>query len=97
MARSLESQFAVTGRVFAAVMAERAARLAGITGLLAQDFAFKRAVATYDSDTLASMAANERYRHIDLLWITDAEGNLLADFAGRARRGRSGGGGRSYE
>jgi adenylate cyclase len=89
VARSLESQFAVTGRVFAAVMAERAARLAGITALLAQDFAFKRAVATYDSDTLASMAGNERYRHIDLLWITDAAGNLLADFAGRVERGRA--------
>ena len=88
VARSLEAQFAVTGRVFGEVMAERAARLAGITGLLVQDFAFKRAVATYDSDTLASMAANERYRDIDLLWITDADGKLLADFAGRVPRGR---------
>lgn len=83
VARSLEAQFAVTGRVFAEVMAERAARLDGIAGLLAQDFAFKRAVATYDSDTLVSMAGNERYRAIDLLWITDAQGALLADFAGR--------------
>ncbi len=92
VASSLESQFAVTGRVFGEVMAERAARLAGITGLLAQDFAFKRAVATYDSDTLASMAGNERYRDIDLLWITDADGNLLADFSGRVPRGRAVGG-----
>ena len=89
VASSLEAQFAVTGRVFAEVMAERAARLAGITSLLVQDFAFKRAVATYDSDTLASMAANERYRDIDLLWITDADGKLLADFEGRVPRGRA--------
>ena len=88
VARSLEAQFAVTGRVFGEVMAERAARLAGITGLLAQDFAFKRAVATYDSDTLESMAGNERYQDIDLLWITDADGKLLADFAGKVPRGR---------
>lgn len=89
VARSLEAQFAVTARVFGAVVAERAARLRGIAGLLAQDFAFKRAVATYDSDTLASMAGNERYRDIDLLWITDADGHLLADFAGKLGRGRA--------
>lgn len=89
VARSLEAQFAVTARVFGAVVAERAARLRGIAGLLAQDFAFKRAVATYDSDTLVSMAANERYRDIDLLWITDADGALLADFSGRLARGRA--------
>jgi len=80
--RSLTRQFAVTGRVFTALLDERAQRLSGLTESLARDFAFKRAVATYDSDTLVSMAANERYRAVDLLWITDAGGTLLADFAG---------------
>lgn len=88
VARSLESQFAVTARVFGAVMAERAAHLAGITGLMASDFAFKRAVATYDTETLVSMADNQRYRDIDLLWITDADGRLLADFARRVPAGQ---------
>jgi len=87
--RSLEAQFAVTSRVFGAVMAERAAHLAGITGLMARDFAFKRAVATYDTETLVSMADNQRYRDIDLLWITDAEGKLLADFARQVPAGKA--------
>jgi len=87
--RSLSTQFAVTGRVFNALLAERAQRLATLTGLLARDFAFKRAVATYDTDTLTSMAANQRYREVDLLWITDATGKLLADFAGKVEIGRN--------
>ncbi|MEO8605085.1 MAG: adenylate/guanylate cyclase domain-containing protein [bacterium] len=86
--RSLATQFAVTGRVFNALLAERAQRLVTLTGLLARDFAFKRAVATYDTDTLVSMAANRRYREVDLLWITDASGKLLADFAGKVQAGR---------
>ncbi len=85
--RSLSAQFAVTGRVFGALLAERAARLSGITGLLARDFAFKRAVATYDADTLRSMADNAQYRDVDLLWITDPDGRLLADFAGKVAPG----------
>ena len=86
--RSLSTQFAVTGRVFNALLAERAQRLASLTGLLARDFAFKRAVATYDTDTLVSMSANQRYRDVDLLWITDGAGKLLADFAGKVETGR---------
>lgn len=90
--RSLSAQFAVTARVFRALMDERAARLRGITGLLARDFAFKRAVATYDTATLVSMAGNRSYRDVALLWITDADGRLLADFAGKVEPGRAVGG-----
>jgi len=86
--RSLLAQFAVTARVFRALMDERTARLRGITSLLARDFAFKRAVATYDTETLISMAANRSYRDVDLLWITDADGRLLADFGGAVEAGR---------
>lgn len=85
--RSLSAQFAVTGRVFGALLDERAARLSGITSVLARDFAFKRAVATYDTATLRSMADNAQYRDVDLLWITDPDGTLLADFAGRVAAG----------
>lgn len=90
--RSLTRQFTVTGRVFTALLDERAERLATLTEMLARDFAFKRAVATYDSDTLVSMAGNERYRAVDLLWITDASGKLLADFSGRRAPGLAVGG-----
>ena len=54
--RSLKRQFDVTGNVFRGLMAERAERLLGETSLLAGDFALKRAIATYDPDTLSSVA-----------------------------------------
>jgi adenylate cyclase len=78
--RSLKGQFEITGNAFNALMAEREERLRGETTLLAGDFALKRAIATYDPDTLASVALNYRERiGGDLLWITDEDGKLLAD------------------
>jgi len=75
---SLKRQFEATGDVFDALMAERAARLRE-TNLLARDFALRQAVATYDPATLASVAANHRSRaEVDLLWITDEKGRVLA-------------------
>jgi adenylate cyclase len=77
---SLKSQFEVTGEVFDGLVAEREERLRGETTLLAGDFALKRALATYDPDTLTSVAMNYRDRiGGDLLWITDESGGLLAD------------------
>jgi adenylate cyclase len=77
---SLKRQFEVTGNVFRGLIAERQERLLGETRLLAGDFALKRAIATYDPDTLESVATNYRERSGgDLLWITDADGALLAD------------------
>jgi adenylate cyclase len=83
---SLKRQFDATGNVFRALMAERAERLIGETTLLAGDFALKRAVATYDPDTLSSVALNHRDRiGVDLLWITDENGRLLAAAGGRVQ------------
>ena len=83
--RSLKRQFDATGEVFRSLMAERAERLLGETSLLAGDFALKRAIATYDPDTLSSVAANHRDRiGVDLLWIADENGRLLAASGGSA-------------
>jgi adenylate cyclase len=77
--RSLKRQFDATGEVYRGLMAERAARLLGETSLLAGDFALKRAIATYDPDTLLSVAQNHRNRiGVTLLWIADENGRLLA-------------------
>src|SRR5262245_12715171 len=80
---SLKRQFDATGNVFRALMAERAERLTGETSLLAADFALKKAIATYDPDTLSSVAANARDRiGVDLLWITDENGRVLGGVGG---------------
>src|SRR5262245_17532425 len=76
---SLKRQFTATGNVFRALMAERADRLIGETSLLVSDFAFKRAIALYDPETMTSVAENYRGRMLaDLLWITDETGRLFA-------------------
>jgi adenylate cyclase len=86
---SLKRQFDATGNVFHALMQERAQRLRGETSLLAGDFALKRAIATYDPGTLQSVANNHRERiGVDLLWITDENGRLLAASGGEAEPGR---------
>jgi len=86
---SLKRQFDVTGNVFRGLMAERAQRLIGETSLLAGDFALKRAVATYDPATLASVAGNHGDRiGVDLLWFTDEKGHLLATSHGQGQTGR---------
>ena len=86
---NLRAQLMVTGEVFRGLVAERARRMAADTSLLAADFALKRAIATYDPETLASVAVNYRERiGLDLLWITDESGTLLADTSGRQPAGR---------
>lgn len=76
---SLKRQLVVTGQVFKRMVAEHAQRLLADTTLLAADFALKRAIATYDPETLATVALNYRQRAgIDALWITDEAGTLLA-------------------
>jgi adenylate cyclase len=63
---------------------ERAARLLTNSTLLAEDFALKRVLATYDATTLTSAALSYQQRTgVDLLWITDENGMLLADTRGR--------------
>ena len=82
--RSLTSELMVTGQVFQQILAEREDRLTSNSVLLTGDFALKRALATYDPATLATVAVNYRERSgVDLLWILDESGHMLADAAGR--------------
>jgi signal transduction histidine kinase len=77
---TLYAQLRVTGSVFERVLDERRELLVAGSRLLAGDFALKRAIATYDPDTLGSVAVNYRHRiGVDLLWITDETGAVLAD------------------
>jgi adenylate cyclase len=86
---TLRSELRTTGQVFQGLVIERAARLLTNTTLLAEDFALKRVIATYDPSTLASVAFNYRQRiGVDLLWITDERGVLLADSRGRQPSGQ---------
>jgi adenylate cyclase len=86
--RSLTSELMVTGQVFQQILAEREDRLTSNSVLLTGDFALKRALATYDPATLATVAVNYRERSgVDLLWILDESGHVLADAAGREPAG----------
>jgi adenylate cyclase len=77
---TLKREMAVTGEVFRGRLQEQAQRLQTSTQLLAGDFALKRVVVTYDPETLASAALNYQRRiGVDLFWITDENGRLLAD------------------
>jgi len=88
--QTLKGELVTTSQVFQGLVAERAARLLTNSTLLAGDFALKRAIATYDPSTLASAALNYQTRiGVDLLWITDENGVLLADSRGKQPSGRS--------
>ena len=85
---SLEGELLTTGQVFQGLVIERAERLLTNTELLGSDFAFRQAVATYDPPTVASVAANHQRRiRVDLLWITDEFGMLLADSREKLKSG----------
>jgi adenylate cyclase len=86
---TLRRELLTTGQVFQGMVEERAARLLTNSILLAGDFALKRVIATYDPSTLTSAALNYQQRiGVDLLWITDETGMLLADSLGRQKNGR---------
>jgi adenylate cyclase len=83
--RTLNRELATTGQVFDGLMAERATRLETNSVLLASDFALKRVLAirfdpgAYEPGTLTPVALSYRGRiGVDLLWIADEEGVLLA-------------------
>jgi len=85
-----------TGQVFVTLLAERAARLQTNSTLLASDFALKRVYAThfdpatYDAETLASAGLSYRQRlGVQLVWMTDEAGNLLAASPARGHTGQS--------
>ncbi len=86
---TLRRELLTTGQVFQGMVEERAARLLTNSILLAGDFALKRVIATYDPSTLTSAALNYQQRiGVDLLWIADETGVLLADSLGRQKSGR---------
>jgi adenylate cyclase len=81
---TLRTQLVGTGEAFRDLLSERVGQLTVDVSLLAADFALKRAIATSDPDTLATVAVNCRERiGLDVLWITDQSGNLLGDASGR--------------
>jgi len=90
---TLRQELQTTGQVFQQLLKERAERLRTNSTLLAGDFALKKVMAPasdYDTETLVSVALNYQQRiGVDLLWITDEEGQLRADATGKLQSGRS--------
>jgi adenylate cyclase len=93
---SLGRELQTTGQVFERFMKERATRLQTNSTLLASDFALKRVIAThfdpvnYDPATLASAGLSYRERiGVELVWMTDEAGKLLAASPGNPRVGHS--------
>ncbi|HEY8515465.1 MAG TPA: ATP-binding protein [Candidatus Binatia bacterium] len=87
---TLRQGLRVTGSVFQRQMRERGEVLLAGAELLASDFALKRAIATRDPGTLASVAVNHQQRiDVDLLWIADESGELFADSRGKLVAGAS--------
>lgn len=94
--RALSRDLRTTGQVFASLLEERATRLQTNSTLLAGDFALKRVFAThfdpasYDAETLASAGLSYRQRlGVQLVWMTDEAGILLAASPARTPLGRS--------
>lgn len=94
--RTLSGDLRTTGQVFETLLKERAARLQTNSTLLAGDFALKRVFAThfdpasYDADTLASAGLSYRRRAgVQLVWMTDEAGTLLAASPATGRIGQS--------
>ncbi|MGH7960530.1 MAG: hypothetical protein ACRERD_01735, partial [Candidatus Binatia bacterium] len=86
---TLKQELVTTGQVFRGLIEERATRLLTNSRLLASDFTLKPVLAKIsDPATLASVALNYQQRIlVDLLWITDETGVLLADALGRQKSG----------
>ena len=94
--QTLSRDLRTTGQVFATLLQERATRLQTNASLLASDFALKRVFAThfdranYDAETLASAGLSYRERSgVQLVWMTDESGTLLAASPANGRLGKS--------
>jgi adenylate cyclase len=95
-ARTLSRELRTTGQVFESLLQERAMRLQSNSTLLASDYALKRVFAThfdpanYDAETLASAGLSYRQRlGVQLVWMADETGTLLAASPSRAQTGQS--------
>jgi adenylate cyclase len=93
---ALSGDLRTTGQVFVSLLAERSTRLQTNSTLLASDFALKRVYAThfdpasYDAETLASAGLSYRQRlGVQLVWMTDEAGKLLAASPARGPLGQS--------
>lgn len=85
----LTRELSVTDQVFRRSMKVRADHLLAEAELLASDFALKQVIATYDPSTLLPVAQNYRNRMgVDVLWITDETGVLLADSSSKFATGK---------
>ncbi|MBI3799307.1 MAG: HAMP domain-containing protein [Deltaproteobacteria bacterium] len=90
---TLRRELLTTGQVFQELVQERAARLLTNSILLTSDYALKQvvhlSVENQDLQTLTSAALNYQQRiGVDLLWITDETGMLLADSLGKQNSGK---------
>jgi len=90
VSRTLEQGLRFTGEVFEGFARKEREALRKACEQLARDHALKQAVATYDPATLQSVAENTRERlEVDLVWVTDEQGKLLADSQHRLQSGAS--------
>src|SRR6478672_1687788 len=86
----VEEELDVGQRVFARLLEQDADKLKLSARVLAADFAFREAIATHDTGTIASVLANHGARiGADAMVFVDLEGNVIADTlrpGGQSRR-----------
>ena len=77
-------QLDVTRSVFTSMLEQRRAQLTLAMNLLAEDFAFKQALATGDPATIASAAGNAKARiGASVIWVADGRGRPYGTRAAR--------------
>src|SRR5262245_38663754 len=89
---TLRRELFTTSQVFQELLQERKTRLLTNSVLLASDYALKKVIrlASDEPSSLVPVAVNYQQRiGVDLLWISDAAGVLLADSLERQESGRS--------
>ena len=90
----IEEELNVGQRVFARLLDQNADKLKLSARVLAADFAFREAIATHDTGTIASVLANHGARiGADAMVFVDLDGNVVSDTlrpGGEPRRCRKG-------
>jgi diguanylate cyclase (GGDEF)-like protein len=76
----IEEELNVGQRVFARLLEQNADKLMLTARVLAADFAFREAIATHDTETIASVLANHGARiGADAMLFVDLQGRVLSD------------------
>ena len=76
----IEEELNVGQRVFARLLEQNADKLKLSARVLAADFAFREAIATHDTGTIASVLSNHGARiGADAMVFVDLEGNVVSD------------------